>query len=52
MKSLIKSIALANNVFLGRATNVTRFRAFFEAVRPITTNHRLIRIGGEGDGGF
>jgi hypothetical protein len=52
MKSLLRSLALSNDVFMGRATDPERLRAFFAAVRPLETNHALIRVGGKSDGGY
>lgn len=44
--------------FCGRCTKAfpvaseTSLRNFFSLMRPVTTEHSLIRIGGEGDGGY
>ncbi|MEY3880746.1 MAG: hypothetical protein RIQ94_1542 [Pseudomonadota bacterium] len=34
------------------ATDMSRMDQFFNLVKPVTTNHELIRIGGESDGGY
>jgi hypothetical protein len=52
MKSMFRSMAFANDVFMGRATDLARLNAFFAMVRPLDTNHELIRVGGESDGGY
>jgi hypothetical protein len=46
------SIFLGNDLRLGQTTPVPLLEAFFKAVHPVTTNHRLIRIGGDADGGY
>jgi hypothetical protein len=37
---------------MSRTTELDVLEQFFEAVRPVSTNHPLIRIGGESDGGY
>lgn len=40
------------NVAFESVTNKNDLAAFFETVRPVHTGKELIRIGGEGDGGY
>ena len=38
--------------FVSKTTDPARLKSFFRSVQPVTTNVPLIRIGGEGDGGY
>lgn len=42
----------AQGVLLARAHAGAKLAAFLEAVRPVTTNHELVRVGARGDGGY
>jgi len=48
----LKSLLLNQEKLLCKTTNEASLKQFFSLLRPITTNHKLIRIGGEGDGGY
>jgi hypothetical protein len=40
------------NIRLVRTVDLNILKQFFDSIIPITTNHNLIRIGGETDGGY
>lgn len=52
LKNLCKHFLLQNQVRVSRATDFDQLENFFRSIQPITTNHNLIRIGGESDGGY
>lgn len=43
---------LRRNKLIGRTTERSRLQAFFALLWPVQTQHALIRVGGEGDGGY
>ncbi|MFA6121219.1 MAG: FkbM family methyltransferase [Sideroxydans sp.] len=47
-----KSLLLSQNKLLCKTTDVALVSDFISSLKPVTTNHNLIRIGGEGDGGY
>ena len=48
----LKSLLLKKSLLLRRTTDPDLLDRFFSSVSPISTNHKLIRIGREGDGGY
>jgi hypothetical protein len=48
----IREFFLNHNVWISRTTDKQQLLDFFESVRPKKTNHPLIRIGGNTDGGY
>lgn len=48
----IREFLLNRNIWLSRTTDKQQLLDFFESVRPKKTNHPLIRIGGNTDGGY
>jgi hypothetical protein len=60
VKESLKTFLYKSNYQLARAKNYRIFHAtdsatlseFFRSIRPVSTNHQLIRIGGDGDGGY
>lgn len=50
--SMFKSLLLRNGLILSRATPPEKLRQFFGAVRPVKTGRSLVRVGGDGDGGY
>jgi len=48
----LKSLLLNQNKLLCKTTDVAIVRDFISLLKPITTNHNLVRIGGDGDGGY
>lgn len=48
----LKSLLLSQNKLLCKTTDVAVVKDFISALKPVTTNHNLIRIGGKGDGGY
>jgi hypothetical protein len=51
-KRLAQSYLLNRRVTLGRTASTEAIGAFLGAIRPVETEHALIRIGGDGDGGY
>jgi len=47
-----KSLLLNQNKLICKTTDVALVRDFISLLKPITTNHNLVRIGDEGDGGY
>src|SRR4051812_35989962 len=52
MKDRLKLLLLANNFRISRTTDSSRLKDFFSAIKPVKTNHDLIRVGGDSDGGY
>lgn len=59
MKSLFQRIKhrlrpnlLSLAIRLGHTTDHARLKEFFSLIRPVETTHPLIRLGGNGDGGY
>jgi hypothetical protein len=60
LKNTVKALSYQANFRLSQAGRFRIFHAtqwaalaeFFRAIRPTSTNHELIRIGGEADGGY
>jgi hypothetical protein len=52
LKKSLKSLLLKYQLRLCRATDFDPLARFFDVVKPILTNHRLIRLGGQMDGGY
>lgn len=48
----LKSLLLNQNKLICKTTDVALVKNFISSLKPITTNHNLVRIGGEGDGGY
>jgi len=52
LASKLKALALSNGMILSRTTEPAKLVRFLEAVKPTKTNSNLVRIGGDGDGGY
>jgi hypothetical protein len=52
VKQSIKNLFYRKNRYVFRTTDENSLNEFFMKVRPVTTNHKLIRIGGDSDGGY
>jgi hypothetical protein len=52
LRSLVKNALRSLKLRIRLSKQRRRLRAFLAQVRPISTEHRLIRVGGEGDGGY
>src|SRR5580692_6161639 len=52
MKELILSILIAFNVSVGRCADQGRVRRLIGRLRPVLTDKKLIRVGGDEDGGY
>lgn len=52
IRKFLNSLLLPRRLQISQTTEVARLGAFFDLVKPITTNFDLVRIGGEGDGGY
>ncbi|MFN8250472.1 MAG: FkbM family methyltransferase [Ferruginibacter sp.] len=49
---VLKRIALFFGFSFSRTTNPGKLAFFFSKIRPVITNHKLVRIGGNDDGGY
>jgi hypothetical protein len=52
IKNIYKSLYNLRNILLFQATTSAELKKFMTRVRPHTTNHSLVRIGGSSDGGY
>lgn len=52
VKSAVKKLFYRKNRYIFRTTDESSLVDFFIKIRPVTTNHKLIRIGGDLDGGY
>lgn len=52
LKSNIKKFLLSQQIWLSKTTDKKQLLEFLDSVKPVRTNHDLIRIGGETDGGY
>ncbi len=52
VKKVIKAFLLHKNIYLSKTTPYSNIVNFLTSLKPIKTNHELIRIGGDGDGGY
>lgn len=51
-KSIIKNILATQHLQISKTTDKSKLLDFFSSIKPIKTNHNLIRLGGETDGGY
>ena len=51
-RSILNSSGWLKNTLLIRRSKDDAVRAFMRTVRPHATEHPLVRIGGDGDGGY
>jgi hypothetical protein len=52
VKRIIGSFMLSNDVAISGALDTRPLLDFLASLRPATTNHHLIRIDGDSDGGY
>lgn len=52
LKDKLQLLLIKNNFRIGRTTDFNLVEQFFTSIKPMTTNHELIRIGGDLDGGY
>jgi hypothetical protein len=52
LRSSIRKLLLDRQLLLTDVTNNNKIAQFIESVKPIKTNHELVRIGGATDGGY
>jgi hypothetical protein len=52
MKNIIKKLLLKLNFSITKVVSKSDLDFFFKSIKPITTNKKLIRIGGEFDAGY
>ena len=52
LNRFLKSALLKRDMFVGPAVAPTQLAGFFRAIRPLTTEQKLIRLGGDADGGY
>jgi hypothetical protein len=48
----VRAALLRNNLRITRTIDSERLAGFFRDIKPVSTNHELIRVGGESDGGY
>jgi hypothetical protein len=48
----IRSFLLKKRIRVVKTTRPAALAEFFSSIRPVATDHALIRIGGDGDGGY
>jgi hypothetical protein len=51
-KHIVQSFLLKRGYRIATTSDPSALRRFFRSIHPIVTEHGLIRIGGEGDGGY
>jgi hypothetical protein len=52
IKETLKEFMLKKDLLVTGATDPSLLEQFFRAIKPTSTNHPLIRIGGDSDGGY
>src|SRR6202021_627068 len=48
----IRNLLLSNHIRISRTTDKAKVLDFLSSVKPLQTNHDLIRLGGATDGGY
>jgi len=51
-KQAIRAYLLKKNIYLRRTTSYSKLVSFLTSLKPMETNYELIRLGGDGDGGY
>jgi hypothetical protein len=51
-KNFFRTFILQRGWQISRTTDPDRLAQFFDSIKPISTNHNLIRIGADADGGY
>lgn len=51
-QNLVRQTLLNGGVHVSPATQTQRLAQFFSLIRPVTSGRDLLRVGGEGDGGY
>lgn len=52
IKKYIKGFFLRKGYLLARSVSKNQLGEFFKLIKPVQTEHKLLRIGGNGDGGY
>ena len=52
LRNSIRKFLLDRRTLLTDVTDKKKIAKFLESVKPVKTNHALVRIGGETDGGY
>lgn len=52
IKERVRTILFKRSLQIISITNKSSLETFFTSIKPVSTNYRLIRIGGESDGGY
>lgn len=52
LKDLARSVLLNRRTTLGRTARTEAIESFLRTIRPVETQHPLIRVGGDSDGGY
>ncbi len=48
----LKTLLRSKNIYFGKKTSINQLNDFFKNIRPVTTEHELIRLGEKSDGGY
>lgn len=51
-QNMVRQALLNGGLHISSTTHEGQLADFFAAIKPVVTNHALVRIGGEGDGGY
>lgn len=51
-KNYLRLILIKSGIWLSKTTETNKIRDFFLMVAPVNTSYSLIRLGGNGDGGY
>ena len=52
LRRILQSFFHNRNIIFMKPTSTENLKKFFNLIRPIKTNHELIRLGGDNDGGY
>jgi Methyltransferase FkbM domain len=52
LEKKIKTWLRNKDIYFGKKTSIQQLNDFFKNIRPITTEHKLIRLGEKSDGGY
>jgi hypothetical protein len=52
IRQRVRPFLLRHNIRISRTTDRSRLKGFFNSIRPVSTNYGLVRLGGDGDGGY
>jgi hypothetical protein len=52
LRDILGNYLLSKNVRISQTVNQSLLEDFFKKIRPVDSGHQLVRLGGEGDGGY